>query len=207
MCRENLDAVRGVRTSVNVPRKSQRRSLDERIFVRFPGLVRVLASAWSRLPPQSRLRRAFLSHVMGRGFAAANRRDFDVVVLSFDPEFEFHIADSPAARFLPPDLLGVHRGPEGYRRVWEMGLEALDYKIYCEEIIDLGDRLFVVGRQVGRGKSSGISLDLPLYQLYTLRRGLPIRQVDFSDANEALEAVGLPGVAMTSFASRLAGPS
>ena len=191
MSQETLDAVRGVRTSVKMPRKSQRRSLDERIFVRVPGLVRLVASVWSRLPPQSRLRRAFLARVMGRGFAAANRRDFDVVVLTFDPEFEYHIAEGRAARFLPPDLLGVHLGPEGYRRAWEMGLEALDYKIYCDEVIDMGDRLFVVGRQAGRGKASGIALDLPLFQLFTLRGGLPIRQVDFSDASEALEAVGL----------------
>ena len=191
MSREHLDAIGGVRTSITRPSEIRRRTLDERIFVRFPGLVRVVASAWSRLPPGSRLRRAYLSRVVRHGFAAANRRDFDVVVLALEPDMEFQIADSPAARFLPPDLLGVHRGPDGYRWVWERGLEALEYTIHCEEVIDLGDRLFVAGRQRGHGRSSGIALDLPLFQLYTLRRGLVVRQVDFSDAEEALEAVGL----------------
>ena len=190
MSREALDALKGVRTPVTMPTK-QRRSLDERFFVRFPRLARSVSSLWSRLPPHSRLRRAFLARAIGRGFAAANRRDFDVVVLLLEPDFEFQIADSPASRFLPPDLLGVHRGPEGYRRVWEMGLEGPDYKIYCDEVFDLGDRVLLVGRQAARGKASGISLDLPLFQLYTLRRGLPVRQVDFSDAEEALEAMGL----------------
>ena len=195
MARQDLE-LPGVRTAVTVRDQPTRRSLDQQILVRFPGLVRRIATAWFRFPPHSRLRRAFLARVVRQGFEAANRRDFDVVVLALDPEIEFQIAESPASRFLPPDLLGVHRGPEGYRRVWEKGLEALDYKIFCEEVIDLGDRLVLIGRQTGHGRSSGISLDLPLFQVHTLRRGLIVHQVDFSDRGEALRAAGLPDQAM-----------
>src|SRR5207249_4459896 len=109
------------------------------------------------------------------------------------PEIEFRFAEGEAARFLPPDLLGTHHGHEGYRQVWELRLDAWEYNLDAEEVIDLGDRLVVVGRQMGHGRSSGVSLDLPLVQVCTLRRGLVLRQVAFSDADEALAAVRRPG--------------
>ena len=37
--------------------RRQHRSLDERLFVRFPALYRSFAAFWSRLPKRSRLRR------------------------------------------------------------------------------------------------------------------------------------------------------
>ena len=192
MSQENVQIVRGVRTPVAVRSETRRRTLDERILVRFPALVRVLASAWSRLPPRSRLRRAMASRIVRQGCEAANRRDFDLMLLIFDPEMEFHIGGSPAGGFVPPDLLGVHRGHEGYLRVFEAVIEAMeDHKLEHEEVIDFGDRLFAAGRQTGHGRSSGIPVDEPLFQVYTLRRGLVIRQEYFTNRDKALEAAGL----------------
>jgi ketosteroid isomerase-like protein len=192
MSQENVEIVRGVRTPVAVPSETRRRTLDERIYVRFPALYRVLASAWSRLPPRSRLRRAWVSRIVRQGCEAANRRDFDLRLLLVDPEIEFQIQGSPVGGFVPPDLLGVHRGHAGYLRIWEAGIEASeDLRIEHEEVIDFGDRLLAAGRQTGHGRSSGISLNEPLFQVFTLRRGLVIRQEDFTDRAQALEAVGL----------------
>ena len=42
----------------------------------------------ARLPLRSRLRRLVVSRLAGRAFAAANRRDFDVQLLSIDPGVE-----------------------------------------------------------------------------------------------------------------------
>ena len=145
MSQENVEVVRGVRTPAAVSSKNRRRTLDERILVRFPALARLLLSAWARLPPRSRLHRA-----------------------------------------------GVHRGHEGYLRVWKSVIEVMDdFKFEPEEVIDQGDRLFVAVRQTGRGTSSGIPVDQSIFQVFTLRRGLAIRLQDFVDRAEALEAVGL----------------
>jgi hypothetical protein len=59
---EHLRPVQGVRTSLAVSSKTRPRLQVERILVRFPVLSRLLALAWSRLPPRSRLRRALTAH-------------------------------------------------------------------------------------------------------------------------------------------------
>jgi ketosteroid isomerase-like protein len=192
MSQENVEIVRGVRTPVAVSSKNRRRTLDERILVRFPALARLLLSAWARLPPGSRLRRAFLGRFLRQGYEAGNRRDFDLLLLGIDPEIEFHFDASRVGGFLPPDLLGVHRGHEGYLRVWKSAIEVMDdFKFEPEEVIDLGDRLFVAARQTGRGTSSGIPVDQSIFQVFTLRRGLAIRLQDFVDRAQAFEAAGL----------------
>jgi ketosteroid isomerase-like protein len=90
---------------------------------------------------------------------------------------------------VPPDLLGVHRGHAGYLGVWEATIEAMaDFKLKHEEVFDFGDRLLAAGRQTGHGTSSGIPVDEPLHQVFTLRSGLVIRQEDFADRDKALEA-------------------
>jgi ketosteroid isomerase-like protein len=190
MSQENVEIVRGVRTRVRVSSENRRRTLDERILVRFPVLVRVLQSAWSRLPPGSRFRRALLSRIMRQGCEAANRRDFALVFLIFDPKIEFRYPDVGGFAF--PDQLGVHRGYEGYLGVWDAGDEAWeDLRLEYEEVIDFGDRLLATGRYSGHGRSTGISLNEPVFQLFTLQRGFVIRQEDFADRDQALKAVGL----------------
>lgn len=187
---ENVEIVGGVRTKVTIRSKSRRRNLDQRISARFPALFRLVASVWARLPPRSRLRRILTSRIVRQGCEAANRRDFEVLLLGYDPGFEMRFDDS-AVGFLPPDLFGVHHGPEEFLRVWESAIEVFDLKIEHEEVIDLGDRLLAAGRMTGHGATSGINVNEPLFQLFTLRRGLVILQEDFVDRGKALEAAGL----------------
>jgi ketosteroid isomerase-like protein len=192
MSEENVEIVRGVRTPVNVRRETTRRSLDERLLVRFPALVRLLVSAWGRLPPRSRLRRALLARFVRQVFEAANRRDWDVLLLGIDPRIEYH----PSAGFRTLGVGEVHRGHEGYLEVWKTGIEVMgDISLELEEVIDLGDRLFTAGRIIGHGDSSQAFVDQRNFQVATLRHGLVIRQEDFTDRDEALKAAGLPSAA------------
>jgi ketosteroid isomerase-like protein len=66
-----------------------------------------------------------------------------------------------------------------------------DLRLEYEEVIDFGDRLLATGRYSGHGRSTGISLNEPVFQLFTLQRGFVIRQEDFADRDQALKAVGL----------------
>jgi hypothetical protein len=114
MSQENVE--RGVRSRLSLPsgRSAQRRSLDERFFVRFPAAYRLGAAAWMRLSPECRLRRLFLARIGGRAMAAVNRRDFGVLFLAIDPNIEYH----PAGDQLPLDMDEVSHGHKGYEKVW-----------------------------------------------------------------------------------------
>ena len=177
---------------VTVSTENRRRTLDERFFILFPALARTLLSAWSRLPQRSRLRRAWLSRVFRQAFEAANRRDFDLLFLGLDPEIEYQANENALGGFVAPDLLGMHHGHEGYIHVWEVYTEVVEnLRLEPEELIDFGDRVLIAGRMTGHGASSGVPLSGPIFQLFTLERGLVIRQEDFDDRDKALEAAGL----------------
>jgi hypothetical protein len=192
MSQENV--VRGVRHPVSLPREraSRRRTLDERFFVRFPALYRLLAARLMRLPLRSWLRRVMLVRLAGRAAAAANRRDFAVLLYGFDPAIKFELPESPLGGYVPPDLVGVHRGHKGYRHMWEGLLEVWpDLRLDPEEIIDFGERVLAAGSITGHGRHSGIALDASLFQVFTLRQGLIIGQKDFNDRERAFEALGI----------------
>ena len=129
-----------------------------------------------------------LAGFMARIYAAANRRDFEVVLLGWDPGSEYR----PSAELMPPDLEPVFQGHEGYLRLWRYWLDAFeDIRWDPEEMLDFGGQLLVTTQQRGHGSGSGVSVGEPVFQLFTLRRGLVVRQEDFLDRSEALEAVGL----------------
>ena len=129
-----------------------------------------------------------LAGFMARVYAAANRRDFEVVLLGWDPGSEYR----PSAELMPPDLEPVFHGHEGYRRLWRYWLDAFeDIRWDPEEMLDFGGQLLVTTQQRGHGSGSGVSVTEPVFQLFTLRRGLVVRQEDFLDRSKALEAVGL----------------
>src|ERR671915_562539 len=133
-------------------RASLRRSLDQRLFVRFPALYRLLADAFMRLPPRSRLRRLMLARSVGLAYAAANRRDFDVVLVGWAAGSEYH----PSGELMPPDLERVFYGRDGYLKLWRYWLDAFEnIRWDPEEILDLGDRFVVTAQQRGRGSGSG----------------------------------------------------
>ena len=90
-----------------------------------------------------------------------------------------------------PDIGPVFHGHEGYREVWRHLLEAADTRLAPEELLDLGDRVLVTAKLTAQGTRSGVLVSQPLFQLLTLLRGLVVREHDFQDRTEALEAVGL----------------
>ena len=182
--------MRGVRYPVSLPseRAAQRRTLDERLFVRFPALFRLLTDRLMGLSPRSRLRRLMLARLVGRGNAAANRRDFDVAFLALDPGIEYH----PRQDQIALDQDAVYYGHSGYREMWRKWTEAFeDVRLEPEEVLDLGDRLLATVQVRAHGSGSGVPLNTTDFKLFKLRRGLVVWQQDFGDHAEALEAAGL----------------
>ena len=116
------------------------------------------------------------------------RRDFDAVLMGWDPESEYH----PSGDLLPPDLETVFYGHDGYRQLWRYWLDSFeDIRWDPEEILDFGDKFLVTTQQSGRGSGSGVAVSEPVFQLFTVRRGSVVRQEDFLDRSKALEAAGL----------------
>jgi ketosteroid isomerase-like protein len=185
MSQGNVETVRGVRIPL-VPETRQHRTLEERIFVRFPGLTRRVSAAWAQLPRTSRLRRVLLVRRLRQGYAAANRRDFTSLLSAFDPGIELH------TRGMTPDMDAIYHGHDGYRQAWRVLLDAFtDVRIDATEVLDLGDRFLVTIEWIGHGAESGVSVSQPGFQLFTPRRGLVIREQHFFDRTEALQAAGL----------------
>ena len=176
-------------TRIPLPRLSEReanrRSLSERLLVRFPGPSTRLLAAVLRLPRGSRVRRQVVTDWVTRAYAAANRRDFAVLLAGIDPAHEYR----PSREIMPPDLGGPTKGREGYVRMWRYWLDAFeDIRYEPDEVLDFGEKLLVTVRQVGHGSGSGVGLSKPVFQLLTVRRGRTVMQEDFVDRDEAIRA-------------------
>jgi ketosteroid isomerase-like protein len=190
MSKENIELVRGARITLPPLSEtaSQRGALDEALLVRFPAPSRVLADAFMRLSPRSRLRRLIVTRRIRQAYAAANRRDYDSVLVGWDPSSEYR----PSRDLMPPDLETVFHGRDGYLQLSRYWRDAFDdIRWDPEEILESDPKLLVTAQHRGHGLVSGIAVSESVFQLFTLRRGLVLRQEDFLDRSEALEAAGL----------------
>jgi ketosteroid isomerase-like protein len=188
---ERAEATRATWTPVTVGSgRRRRRTLDERIAVRFPALIHRLGSVLERLPHGSRLRQALVRRRVRQGYEGSNRRDFDFVLTAYDNGVEIHSA--PTGGLVAPDLVGVQRGHDGFREVWRAVLEASeDVRMEPEEMIDAGQRILVTGHWVGHGRGSGVPFRERFYEVFTFRRGPVVRHEMFRDRARAFEAAGL----------------
>ena len=120
---------------------------------------------------------------MRRLLEAVNRRDFDAMLETGDPEIEIVTLMS-----------GTYRGHAGWRQLVEqMAEEVSGFQFVPEDFIDVGhDRVVAVTRWVGTERTSGIAVpDTTIGFVYTFRDGLVVRQDAFRNKAEALKAVGL----------------
>ena len=85
----------------------------------------------------------------------------------------------------------TYRGHEGVREALGHWYEDFsEYSYDLREIVDYGDHVLVIGREEGRGATSGATVaDESLY-LFTVRDGKIVRFRGFSDRDEALRAAG-----------------
>ena len=87
----------------------------------------------ARLPQHSRLRRSLLAYRFRQSYAAAMRRDFELLLTGLDPAIELH----RATVFLA--VSGTFHGHAGYREVWRRVLESFeDIRLDPEECSSSG---------------------------------------------------------------------
>jgi ketosteroid isomerase-like protein len=170
-------------------RSHTHRRLEERLALRFPRTLALLARSVFRLPPRSRLRQVLVRRAAQLGFEALNRGDVEAAVALYHPDVELIVPKEFVGLGLdPPD-----RGREArvsFERKWNAEWGRLRYKF--GEIIDLGDdRVLVVGRFEGSGPSSGAGFGNEFAEIFTFSAGQVIREQAFFNHAEAFEAAGL----------------
>jgi len=117
---------------------------------------------------------------------AFNRRDVDAFMECVTSDIEFTAAMSGT---VAGGSLSGREGIEALfadiRDTWE------DHRMVIEVIRDLGDRVVGLGRLEGRGRGSGVSVDVPLAIVSDFRDGKVWRSRTYLDHGEALRAAGL----------------
>ena len=116
---------------------------------------------------------------------ALNDRDLDALVEHVEPDAELYP--------LRAQLEGkVYRGLDGVREMLADFDQDWEYvQVDAEEFRDAGDDVVVLGRLQGRGRASGVELDVPMGFVWTLRDGKVVRAKSFSEQADALLAAGL----------------
>jgi hypothetical protein len=170
------------------PQARRGRSLLERIAVRFPPLIQFLTRLLLRLPP-SRLRRAGLSYVYRRAYAAWNRRDWELNTAVIDDR-RYELVWKGAR---VPGASSSYLGVAGYIEFCELFIDSFgDQRFDLEEIREAGrNRLVSLLRQTGRGTASGVAISEVMASMDEFDRGSLVRQTIWrGDLDPVLRSLG-----------------
>jgi ketosteroid isomerase-like protein len=111
----------------------------------------------------------------------AREIDFELI----HPEVEWGFVDMTGKPFTFHGHAGVREWERTLREAWE------DVWWEPHRLIDIGDRVVALVTAHVRGQSSGIELEVPLGNIWTVRDGQCVRFELFLNPDEALEAAGL----------------
>jgi ketosteroid isomerase-like protein len=120
------------------------------------------------------VRRAYAFEFYGPG----DRAEAEAI---FDPDFVMNpVEEGPSY-----GLNAIRDNFERWKSAWD-GLE-----VTAEEFIDAGDCVLVTVHFRGRGRGSGVAVEARFYEVYTLRDGKVVREDEYTERAQALEAAGL----------------
>ena len=113
---------------------------------------------------------------------AWERRDMPAMFELYDTGLVWDMTRSQV-----PDM-GTYHGHTGVRQFMREFLVPFDeYYAHAEGYIDAGDHVVVEVRQGGRGKESGVEVEMPVYwQSYFVRAGKVVRVEIHRDRDEAM---------------------
>ena len=128
--------------------------------------------------------------IVRRVFEAAGSRDSASVFELYDPAVEWDATRAPMPRLIGGG--GVFHGHEGLRRFFQQRNAIWgEIEDVPKELIDAGERVVSADTERGRGRSSGVEVEMTQYAVWTIRGGKVARVVWFPTRAEALEAAGL----------------
>jgi ketosteroid isomerase-like protein len=178
------DAVRTtIASAASLPK---RRTVDEQLLVRWPGLYLRLARAFERMSPRSKIRRYLLRRDVVSTWRAWSRGDLDLVLGRYAQDAELHAIPNMIATGMDRTYeghAGIRRLAADWGEAWgEMSVAPL-------EVWDFGDcaMTYARGRVQARGLEIGFEYDV--HSVVWWRRGLVVRHRDFTNREEALRAI------------------
>jgi hypothetical protein len=109
---------------------------------------------------------------------------------SYDPAVELDVSRAPCRDLVGRGFYHGHDGLRTYFLEWYDAWESVDSDV--EELIDAGERVIAVETTRGRGRASGVAVELHQCIIWTIRAGKVVR-MEALDATreEALEAAGM----------------
>jgi uncharacterized protein len=115
-----------------------------------------------------------------RGYDALNRGDLSLVLELLDADLEWHEpGDSPEA--------GTHHGRDSFERFFRSWIDSFDeFRVEPEQVVERGNDLVAVVRQSGRGRASGVEIEIRLAHVWTVEDGRAVRWDAVADPDEAL---------------------
>jgi uncharacterized protein len=115
-----------------------------------------------------------------RGYDALNRGDLSLVLELLDADLEWHEpGDSPEA--------GTHHGRDSFERFFRSWIDSFDeFRVEPEQVVERGNDLVAVVRQSGRGRASGVEIEIRLAHVWTVEDGRAVRWEAVADPDEAL---------------------
>jgi hypothetical protein len=185
------ESVEIVRQPLHVTQRPTR-TLDQRLYLRFPSLVHAAARLAAKLSPRSRLRRAAMARTITLAAQAYNRLDLEAVTIGWRADVEYVSAPNAVEAGL---LKPIYRGHAGYRAYVAENAEVWGTETRFEpsEIIDMGEQVVVLAEAPMRAQASGVPITIEFAYVGTFDdAGLLCRQQEFHSHAEALEAAGLP---------------
>ena len=138
--------------------------------------------------PSSGARRDGLRRVLRSGWAAAPRKDWELMFVRYSPEVVWEIPEE----FQTLGFAESYHGHEGLREGFEQFAEAFEsWELRPEKAIDFGDRVLALGSFRGKARASGVEWEQKFAQLVTLDKGLVVRDRFFYSWEQGLRAAGL----------------
>lgn len=123
--------------------------------------------------------------ILRRSFEAWNAGELDALIGMLHPDFEF----VPLRSQLDG---GAYRGPQSMRQFAADTAEEWEYlRIVSDEFREAGDAILMLGRFNARTRGSGMEIEFPCGWVARMTDGKLRYLRTYSDAGEALEAVGL----------------
>ncbi len=123
--------------------------------------------------------------ILRRAYEALGRRDLDLVLELCDPEIEYELPDGGINA-------GTFRGRAGLKSLLEGYIDAFDdFRAEPERVLEADDRVVVFLRLSGRGRTSGLAVDLHPAHVWTMHDGKGVRIAVYPRGEGALEAAGL----------------
>jgi hypothetical protein len=176
-------------------RGKQRRPLEDRVALRFPMLA-TRVNAWLtgltvRMPRRWRLRQLLFEYATWRAFNAIGRGDVALLRTLNHPEVIYDLS-----RWGWPEA-SLYYGRDGLVRFNEewigQWIEPQLDVVSVEELDEQGVLLIHLDLR-GVGRTSGVEVEMPIFELVKLRDGLVWRNVFFRDRAEAVAATRAPDV-------------